>query len=308
MNAAPDSKTAQILAELASAKRKLKKREDPASERWLISYADMMTLLFGFFVLLYSPQSRFEEMSSAASQQFGAPESTATRKLDDHTITTRDINQAKSLLGEACRVCVQTQVINDPILAQKLEAVPGHFVLGGVTPGGPGDRAGLEAGDTLLSIDGEDISGALAMNEAISAIPPGGKATFKVSRHGQPLSFVVELDALLPEINDFIRRDKELHPADSLGSGISVADLTLARKIKYYIPEYVQGTIVASSPCKGASNCSFPSEGSVILQVGETKTPTAALLAGAIQHGSRQPALVWQSHATGATWTMISVP
>lgn len=36
--------------------------EEHIDERWLVSYADMMTLLFGLFVMLYSMASRFDEI------------------------------------------------------------------------------------------------------------------------------------------------------------------------------------------------------------------------------------------------------
>lgn len=46
-----------------------------ADERWLISYSDMMTLLFGLFVLLYSMYDRFDVIQDSVSKKFG-PEKT----------------------------------------------------------------------------------------------------------------------------------------------------------------------------------------------------------------------------------------
>jgi flagellar motor protein MotB len=43
-----------------------------ADERWLVSYADMMTLLFGLFVMLYAMVGRLEDVEKAARQQFAA--------------------------------------------------------------------------------------------------------------------------------------------------------------------------------------------------------------------------------------------
>ncbi len=51
--------------------------EEP-SEKWLVAYADMMTLLFGFFVLMYSmsnvDQEKFAQAAASASERFGKVE------------------------------------------------------------------------------------------------------------------------------------------------------------------------------------------------------------------------------------------
>lgn len=44
--------------------------EEHVDERWLVSYADMMTLLFGLFVMLYSMSTQFEKVQESIKQQF----------------------------------------------------------------------------------------------------------------------------------------------------------------------------------------------------------------------------------------------
>lgn len=51
-----------------------------------------------------------------------------------------------------------------------------------VTPGGPVDRAGIKAGDILISYDDKPANSFAALSEYISALPPGTAIVFKVRR------------------------------------------------------------------------------------------------------------------------------
>lgn len=56
--------------------------EEHDEELWLISYADMVTLLFGFFVILYSfstlDEKKFDQMSEKVAQAFSSKEKMKT--------------------------------------------------------------------------------------------------------------------------------------------------------------------------------------------------------------------------------------
>jgi hypothetical protein len=74
--------------------------EEGPDERWLVSYADMMTLLFGLFVMLYSMANRFEEVQSSVAQRFSGKQSAA--KLDLAAIE-RQLEEDRARI-EAARV------------------------------------------------------------------------------------------------------------------------------------------------------------------------------------------------------------
>jgi len=52
----------------------------------------------------------------------------------------------------------------------------------GVEPSGPADEAGLESGDTVLSVDGKAVFGAAGLTRLIASIPPGTKVVLGVSK------------------------------------------------------------------------------------------------------------------------------
>lgn len=62
-----------------------------------------------------------------------------------------------------------------------------------VQRGGPADRAGLRAGDAVVSINGKQIGDTAALINETAALSPGTKAQFQVLRGRDALSLAVEL-------------------------------------------------------------------------------------------------------------------
>ncbi len=67
------------------------------------------------------------------------------------------------------------------------KAVYGHIER--VTPGSPADKAGVMAGDSLISINGEELRDVIDYYHAISA---SGTLSYKVKRRGSDLSLDIE--------------------------------------------------------------------------------------------------------------------
>ena len=71
-------------------RRRIEEDEDNA-ERWLVSYADFITLLFAFFVVMYSVssvnQGKYNELSSSINQAFTKRESQQEANKANETLT-----------------------------------------------------------------------------------------------------------------------------------------------------------------------------------------------------------------------------
>ena len=72
-----------------------------------------------------------------------------------------------------------------------------HVVIAGVMPGSPGDKAGLQQGDLLITVDGHDISERRALYDALRNHRPGDNVALKVLRNNHILQ--VEVPAVRAE-------------------------------------------------------------------------------------------------------------
>ncbi len=58
-----------------------------------------------------------------------------------------------------------------------------HMVLAGLLPGGPGDKAGLKAGDVVMAIDGHELTDRHALYDYLWSKPAGDTILFRVFRN-----------------------------------------------------------------------------------------------------------------------------
>ncbi|HJQ83635.1 MAG TPA: S1C family serine protease [Candidatus Binatia bacterium] len=68
-------------------------------------------------------------------------------------------------------------------------AVKEHVVIAGLLAGGPGEQAGLKAGDVILAVDGQDVGDRRSLYRLLWARRPGEPVTLKIFR-GRELSTV----------------------------------------------------------------------------------------------------------------------
>src|SRR6202051_2194060 len=72
-----------------------------------------------------------------------------------------------------------------------------HVVIAGVMPGGPGEKAGLQQGDLVITVDGTDINERRGLYESLRNHGPGDMVKFKVLRNNRVLN--IETPALRAE-------------------------------------------------------------------------------------------------------------
>jgi serine protease Do len=178
--------------------------------------------------------------------------------------------------GEVVRGWIGVVIQNlDADLAQSfgLDSVHGALIAE-VQPGDPAEEAGLQAGDILLDINGEEISTVQSASRMIAGLPVDQPAEFLILRDGRQMTIDVTPSQRATETATRARpedRNETREPNAPMKNeeylGMEVQELTRSTVRDYNLPEDASGVVVTyvnpSSPAyeKGLR------EGAVIISI-----------------------------------------
>ncbi|HEX4055357.1 MAG TPA: S41 family peptidase [Tepidisphaeraceae bacterium] len=92
-----------------------------------------------------------------------------------------------------------------------LRQIGGKMVISSPIDGGPADRAGMDAGDIIIKVDGKSIAG-LAIDEVVKRVsgPLGSAVTLTVDREGKDLDFTLHRQQIvLPTVKGHDRNGND---------------------------------------------------------------------------------------------------
>lgn len=189
---------------------------------------------------------------------FAVPSNTASRVLSDLISS-----------GKVSRGFIGIEPASvTPAIAQQLslpENQKGALVKR-VTKGMPADKAGIRAGDVIISIDGVEIKSDSAMRRAIGETKPGTMVSIKILREGKNLELPVTVTAL-DEQAIAASEQQTMETMQRLGIAVSDVPADIARG--YGLREGV-GVVVTGVARRG--RFTGVNLGDVILSVNGTKT------------------------------------
>ena len=150
-----------------------------------------------------------------------------------------------------------------------------------VTPDGPADKAGLQPGDILLSLNGRTMENARELEVSLYRVPVGDKVSLEVLRGGNHLSMSV---AVTQEVDDPLRFADMVDPAKNLIRRLGILGIEIDRSLSAMLPDLRKqyGIVVAARAAGTEGQDVDLRPGDVIYAVNNQPTSTVAALRGVL--------------------------
>jgi serine protease Do len=156
-----------------------------------------------------------------------------------------------------------------PELGEQFGSYAGALVAE-VTPGGPADQAGLQAGDVITAINGVAVRDPGQLLLTVSQLRPDTSVDVAYMRNGQKKTATARLGRRPEEAlasGDANRQGGRSGDQDGVLDGVFVGDLTPQIRDQLQIPARVQGAIITQVDPSSASAREGLREGDVILEL-----------------------------------------
>ena len=95
---------------------------------------------------------------------------------------------------------VKIQPITSDIAKQSKLSQPAGALIAEVTPGSPGEQAGLKAGDIVTEFDGKSVTDSRHLQLMVAEKPPGSRVSMKIVREGKEQTLTAQLGELPAQI------------------------------------------------------------------------------------------------------------
>jgi serine protease Do len=156
-----------------------------------------------------------------------------------------------------------------------------------VTPDSPASRGGVQTGDVITELNGQDMVNGSALQVAVSELAPGTKIALGVIRDGKP----VTLNLTVGQFHGNSEVADNDGPEGSNGVqtgklGLAVADLTPDTRQQINAPDQIHGVVVENvRPASPADDAGLQ-PGDVILEVNRKPAQSASQFASELHQNS----------------------
>jgi serine protease Do len=166
-----------------------------------------------------------------------------------------------------------------------------------VTPDSPASRGGVETGDVITQLNGQDMVNGSALQVAVSELAPGTKIALGVTRDSKP----VTLNLTVGQFHGNSEVASNDGPEGSNGTqtgklGLAVTDLTADARQQINAPDQIHGVVVENvRPASPADEAGLQ-PGDIILEVNRKPAQSASQFASELHQnrdGKDLLLLVW---------------
>jgi serine protease Do len=189
--------------------------------------------------------------------------------------------------------------------------------VGEVRPNGPAERAGIQTGDVVLSVNGREVNDANSLTRQVAATRAGQTIRLEVLRGGQRRTLSVvsgtrpsaqELAAL--DNADGANPNTPDAPAQPRGPailGMNLSPLDEAARRRYSIGAAVRGVVIERVEANSDASEKGLRRGIVITRVNDRPVATVADVQGAIETARRagRPSVLLWLNVAGNTATRV---
>jgi len=135
-------------------------------------------------------------------------------------------------------------------------------LVGEVFEGDPADKAGIQAKDVIIEVDGEDIENSRDLSRTIAQVPVGKKVDIKVFRGGKEQTFTVHIVKRTDEKETVAMKEQR----EEKDLGMSVSPLTPEIARQFDLSE-TEGVVVVAVEEDGPAYQAEVQEGDLILEI-----------------------------------------
>lgn len=157
-----------------------------------------------------------------------------------------------------------------PALIDALNLPSGAAQVARVVPGSAADEAGIQAGDVIVAVDGQELTNALQLSTLIARYEPGDRIRITVNRDGRTHSFDVRLSGTEsePTASNENRSASRLEGQISQELGFKYSNLTADVVEDFGIEELDEGVVITDvDPASDAYRKANLRPGFVIVEV-----------------------------------------
>ena len=187
---------------------------------------------------------------------------------------------------------VRIQSVTEDIAeSMNLGAAQGALVAD-VTPTGPAEKAGIQAGDVIVEFNGRPVNSMRDLPKIVAETPIGTKAPVKLLRKGEEVSVMAEVGRLEDGEKLAASPTPEGQPAKPAPAvvtalGMTVSSMTDELRTQYSIDKDINGAVITEVAKDGPAADKRLEPGDVITEAGEQAVQGAADISARIEEAKK---------------------